>query len=75
MVQNKVSQELKAPRIGNDVYIGTGAVVIGDIEVGDNVIIGANAVVIKDVPANVTAVGVPARYFPNSHEYKKGEQL
>ncbi|MCU1276762.1 MAG: cysE 2 [bacterium] len=49
------------PRIGNDVYIGAGAKILGPITVGDGAIIGANAVVIADVPAGATAVGVPAR--------------
>ena len=46
---------------GNNVVIGGGAKVLGDIKVGDNSYIGANAVVIKDVPANSTVVGVPGR--------------
>ncbi len=50
-----------APRIGNNVDIGTGAKVLGDITVGDNVAIGANAVVLQDVPSGSVAVGVPAR--------------
>lgn len=49
------------PTIGNNVVIGAGAKVLGDITVGDNSYIGANAVVIKDVPANSTVVGVPGR--------------
>ena len=49
------------PTIGNNVVIGGGAKVLGNIMVGDNSYIGANAVVIKDVPANSTVVGVPGR--------------
>jgi serine O-acetyltransferase len=49
------------PTIGNNVVIGTGAKVLGNITIGDNSYIGANAVVIKDVPANSTVVGVPGR--------------
>jgi len=49
------------PTIGNDVVIGAGAKVLGNISIGDNVQIGANAVVIRDVPANSTVVGVPGR--------------
>jgi len=49
------------PTIGNNVVIGAGAKVLGNITVGDNSYIGANAVVIKDVPANSTVVGVPGR--------------
>ncbi len=50
-----------APVIGDDVYIGVGAKLLGPIKVGNNVRIGANAVVIKDVPDNATVVGVPGR--------------
>jgi len=49
------------PTIGNNVVIGAGAKILGNITVGDNSYIGANAVVIKDVPANSTVVGVPGR--------------
>jgi len=49
------------PTIGNNVVIGAGAKVLGNITIGENSYIGANAVVIKDVPANSTVVGVPAR--------------
>lgn len=50
-----------APQLGDNVYIGPGAKLIGNIRVGDNAVIGANAVVCKDVPAGVTVGGVPAR--------------
>lgn len=70
VIRNGVTVGLKnvenpcAPRIGNNVSIGAGAKVLGDITVGDNVDIGANAVVITDVPSDSTAVGVPARVIP-----------
>ncbi|GHB95346.1 serine O-acetyltransferase [Cerasicoccus arenae] len=48
------------PTIGNNVFIGAGAKVLGDITIGDGAKIGANAVVLCDVPAGATAVGVPA---------------
>lgn len=49
------------PNIGNNVVIGAGAKILGNITVADNSYVGANAVVIKDVPANSTVVGVPGR--------------
>jgi serine O-acetyltransferase len=51
----------RGPIIGDRVYIGTGAKVLGPITVGDGARIGANAVVIDDVPAGATVVGAPAR--------------
>ncbi|MEV5469756.1 sugar O-acetyltransferase [Streptomyces griseoincarnatus] len=47
--------------IGDNVWIGGGAVVCPGVTIGDNSVIGAGAVVTKDVPANVVAVGNPAR--------------
>ena len=49
----------RPPRIENNVMIGAGAVILGEISIGDNSIIGANAVVLEGVPANSIAVGVP----------------
>lgn len=46
-----------APYIGNNVFIGTGATIMGKIIIGDNVKIGANTVVLKNVPNNCTVVG------------------
>lgn len=51
----------KLPVIGNNVYVGTGAKILGDLTVGDDVVIGANAVVTKDVPSNCVIAGIPAR--------------
>ncbi|GAA2943895.1 sugar O-acetyltransferase [Streptomyces erythrogriseus] len=47
--------------IGDNVWIGGGAIVCPGVTIGDNSVIGAGAVVTKDVPANVVAVGNPAR--------------
>ena len=49
------------PTLGNDVVVGAGAKVLGNITLGDHVSVGANAVVLNDVPANSTVVGVPGR--------------
>jgi serine O-acetyltransferase len=50
----------EVPVIGDDVFVGAGAVVIGGIKVGDQAQVGAGAVVLCDVPDGGTAVGVPA---------------
>lgn len=47
------------PTIGNNVFIGSGAKILGNINIGNNVKIGANAVILKDVEDNSTVVGVP----------------
>lgn len=52
----KDSKKTGAPTIGNNVYIGCGAKIIGNVHVGDNARIGANAVVVKDVSANSVTV-------------------
>ena len=60
----------KVPRIGNDVYIGAGSVVFGDITIGDNVIIGSNSVVNKSIPANCTVAGNPFRIIKENRQEK-----
>ncbi|MDD2898194.1 MAG: serine O-acetyltransferase [Desulfuromonadaceae bacterium] len=52
----------RAATIGNNVLIGAGAKVIGEITIGDNCVIGANAVVTKNMPAGTTALGAPCRF-------------
>lgn len=52
----------EAPVIGNRVFIGANACLLGNINIGDNVIIGAGAVVTKDVPPAHRAIGNPAIY-------------
>lgn len=56
------------PTIGDNVKIGAGAKVLGNITIGDNVKIGANAVVLKDIPTGCIAVGIPA-------DIKKGKAM
>ena len=50
-----------SPVLGDGVFVGAGAKIIGPVTVGDRARIGANAVVVHDVPAETTAVGVPAK--------------
>lgn len=55
------AEDRQNPIIGDDVFIGAGAKIIGPVKIGDGARIGANAVVVHDVPPRTTVVGVPAR--------------
>jgi serine O-acetyltransferase len=55
------AEKRQAPVLGNDLFIGAGAKIIGSVSVGDGARVGANAVVVSDVPAHSTVVGIPAR--------------
>lgn len=55
-----MAQTKRHPTIGNHVLVGAGAKILGPVVVGDNSAVGANAVVVKDVPADSSAVGIPA---------------
>ncbi|RCK48647.1 maltose acetyltransferase [Thalassospira profundimaris] len=58
----KAGLEIARPvHIGENVWVGGGAIILGGVTVGDHAIIGAGAVVTRDVPANATVVGNPAR--------------
>ena len=58
-IKNQIGK--RHPTLHNNVFVGAGAKILGNIEIGNNVKIGANAVVLNDVSDNSTAVGVPAR--------------
>lgn len=55
------AEKRHSPVIGNDVFVGAGAKIIGPVRIGDGAKIGANAVVLTDIPAGATAVGIPAK--------------
>ncbi|RJS90666.1 serine O-acetyltransferase [Candidatus Bathyarchaeota archaeon] len=57
--------------IGDNVFIGTGAKILGNITIGDNVKVGANAVVLRSCGSNVTLVGVPARGVVKSEDLQR----
>lgn len=57
--------------IGNNVWIGAGAVVLPGVRIGDNSVIGAGSVVTKDIPANVVAVGNPCRILREIGEHDR----
>lgn len=58
------------PTLGENVVVGAGAKVLGNIQIGNNVRIGAGSVVLRDVPSNCTVVGVPGRVV-----YRSGERV
>jgi serine O-acetyltransferase len=49
------------PTLGENVVVGAGAKVLGNIQIGNNVRIGAGSVILRDVPSNTTVVGIPGR--------------
>ncbi len=54
-------KEKRHPTLGNHVVVGSGAKVLGNIELGEWVKVGAGSVVVKAVPAHATVVGIPGR--------------
>lgn len=58
---------VRAPFLRDDIFIGSGAKLLGEITIGRHVRIGANAVVVKDVPDQVTVAGVPATIVKQHH--------
>ncbi|MEB3233183.1 MAG: serine O-acetyltransferase [Leptolyngbyaceae bacterium] len=58
------------PTLGNNVVIGAGAKVLGNLQLGDNVRVGAGSVVLRDVPSDCTVVGIPGRIV-----YRSGERV
>lgn len=63
------------PTIGNNVVIGAGAKVLGNITIGNDSMIGANAVVVRDVPEHSTVVGVPGRITRTKDRHFPGMNL
>lgn len=64
MIEHQVTigaEKRQSPIIGNGVFIGAGAKIVGPVTIGDNARVGANAVVTRDVPPETTVVGVPAK--------------
>lgn len=63
--------------IGNNVHIGTNAIIMPNVTIGNNVIVACNAVVTHDVPSNTIVGGVPAKIIETLKEYeeKNGKQI
>ena len=55
------AERRQSPQLGNDIFIGAGAKIIGAVTIGDGARVGANAVVVHDVGVGATMVGIPAR--------------
>jgi len=62
------SKGKRHPTLGNNVVIGAGSKVLGNITIGENSKVGANSVVVKDVPADSTAIGIPARVLKRGYD-------
>jgi serine O-acetyltransferase len=74
VVQHGVVISYGTRRIGDNVFFGPGAKVIGNANIGSNVVVVANSVVITDVPDNTTVAGVPARMrLPRGKTLMHGE--
>lgn len=58
-------------KIGNNVFIGAGAIILPNVKIGDNVVIGAGSVVTKDMPSNSVCAGVPCKKIKDLDEYIK----
>ena len=63
------------PSVGNNVILGAGAKILGNIKIGDNVRIGAGSVVVADVPENSTVIGVPGRIVHRAFIDKDGNLM
>lgn len=62
-IESPVNQQ---PILGDNVVIGSGAKLLGLIQIGDNVVIGANSVVLRSFPSNTVLAGVPAKIVKNT---------
>lgn len=62
------SKGKRHPTVGNNVVIGAGSKVLGNITISENSKVGANSVVVKDVPADSTAIGIPARVLKRGYD-------
>jgi acetyltransferase-like isoleucine patch superfamily enzyme len=61
-------------KVGNNVFLGYGVIVLPGVTIGDNVIVGAGSVVTRDIPSNCVAVGCPARPIKTLQEYWESKQ-
>ncbi|WP_279680758.1 acyltransferase [Dyadobacter pollutisoli] len=62
---------IKPIKIGNNVFVGSNAMIMPGVTIGSNVIIGASTVVTKNIPDNVVVAGVPGRVIKTFQEYEE----
>ena len=68
----KNGYQFNAPiRVGNNVWLGAGVIVMPGVTIGDNTVVGAGSVVTRDLPANVVAVGSPCKVMRQIGERDK----
>lgn len=67
-LRSKQAQYNLPVHIGNNVWIGAGAIILPGVKIGDNTVIGAGSIVTKDIPANVVALGSPCKVFRDINE-------
>lgn len=70
-IVGKEHQKKKEVKIGNNVWIGTRAIIMKGVTIGDGAIIAAGAIVTKDVPANTIVTGIPAKVIRENVEWRK----
>lgn len=68
-IGKNIGKNQDSPTIGNNVWIGPGSKIYGNISIGNNVVIGTNSVVTKSFPSNLTIAGIPAKII-NHKGYK-----
>lgn len=59
-------------KVGNNVFIGYGSLILPGVVIGDNVVIGAKSVVTGNIPSNSIAAGIPARVIKSLDDYRQG---
>ena len=63
------SEQIGCIEIMDNVFIGTGTTILGNVRIGPNVIVGANSLIIKDIPANTVYAGSPAKLIGSFEEF------
>lgn len=74
-IKQSIAPPFKRVKIGNDVWIGYGALILGGVTIGDGACIGAGAIVTKDVPPYAIVGGVPAKIIKYRFSQNKIDEL